>query len=94
MTAIVVPELELIELEHLDEQWALPCQLRRPYGCGGDSAAEWILYGADCCPLPKVALYCTPCKDVMLGVDGICCENCNCYFTPAPTAFKLIEPLN
>lgn len=91
---VVVPELEVIELGHLDEAWALPCQLKRPYGCGGDSAAVWITYGGDCCPTPKITLYCDPCKDVMLGLDGICCGICDHFYTPASTAFKLIEPLN
>lgn len=94
MTAAHV-ETSTLELVALDEAWAIPCCVRKPHGCGGDRAAVWIAIPILCCPAPKVCLYCTPCKDMMLTVPGgLWCNHCETHFMPASTAFRSIEPLN
>lgn len=84
--------LELIELE---EEWAIPCEVAKPKGCGGDRAAVWIAYGVNCCPTPKQFFYCDPCKTMLLSnPGGLLCGYCDFHHVPASAAFRLIEPLN
>lgn len=88
-------EVSGMELLELDTDWAVPCIVKKPHGCGGERAAVWIAHGVDCCPFPKKLLYCDPCKEMILNnPGGLLCGFCNQHFEPASTAFALIEPLN
>lgn len=93
MTAVVLdPSVTVVE--QLDEAWAIPCEVRKPWGCGGDRAAEWIAYLTTCCPVVKTAFYCTQCKDMLLSLDVLACCHCDTQFRPASTAYQRFEPIN
>jgi hypothetical protein len=87
-------EVSGLELADLDFDFAVPCIVKKPNGCGGERAAVWIAHGVDCCPFPKKLLYCGPCKDMIVAAPALMCGFCNQMFEPASAAFALIEPLN
>lgn len=65
-----------------------------PLTCNGSGRAEWALWFSCGCN-PGYVLYCTSCKDRVLGHEaGLHCTPCHQTFKPASTAYRLIEPLN
>lgn len=94
--------------EHLDEDWAVPCERMARANvsydqgktwqpgadhCGGQNPAEWVLYAACGC-VPTVVLYCTPCRDLVLGYPRVACGTCRQVWSPASGSVRLIEPLS
>lgn len=107
MTAPLLDQLFRV-IEHLDEAWAVPCErmarsmvsydggrtwLSGDDHCGGQNPAEWILYPTCPCP-PNAVLYCTSCRDTVLGYLQVSCDSCGEIWMPASRAVRLIEPLN
>jgi hypothetical protein len=95
VTALPLPVESPAIIEHLDEDWAIPCERKRH---NGDASAEWIAWSFRCCPkmLPSI-LYCSPCKDEALRLMATYdryCPHCGYLFAPAATVIRLIEPLN
>lgn len=60
--------------------------------CEGHNAAEWVLWVACGCPPPYV-LYCTFCKDVVLGAPMLRCGDCGLH-VPGHQMYRRVEPLN
>lgn len=89
-------------IEHLDEDWAVPCEIGRDapdedtIGCRGNNPAAFIVWPVSCCPRKGAPmLACKACLDEMLDdAWGIRCVWCDQAFLPSSTAFRLIEPLN
>lgn len=85
--------IEDAAIGHLAEDLTVPCEGRH------ESAppAEWIVWWTCPCP-PGYALLCTDHKDrwssELDAEMAILCEGCGQTFAPAPTAIRLIEPLN
>lgn len=84
-----------LPIEHLDEDWAVPCEryAASPPPC--ESVAEWIAWTVRCCPDRMIAVpLCTGHKDeVLMGASGTC-GHCGWTFEPCYVGFRLIEPLN
>lgn len=83
-------------IEHLDEDWAVPCQRYPEYlppPC--DQPAEWIAWTVRCRPdrMPAVPL-CSAHKDELMQGESGLCAHCSAAFVPTVTGFTLIEPLN
>lgn len=99
MTMTATRPVETIDVatsEAMD--WDIACERGvRPgphlAACRGEGKAEWVLYFTCGCP-PAHVLYCTACKDACVERDWCFCEICGTTFTPASTAYCLIEPLN
>ena len=82
-------------VEHLDEDWAVPCQRKRHQG---GQPAQWIVWSVKCCDrMLPYALWCTPCmEDAMRRMASYDreCPHCGHLFAPAVAVVRLIEPLN
>lgn len=89
-------------IEHLDQDWAVPCQMGRDapdsdaIGCGGHNPAAFVVWPVECCAhKTRPALACKPCLDELLNDPlGVSCAWCGTSFMPGSTALRLIEPLN
>jgi predicted Rossmann-fold nucleotide-binding protein len=81
--------VDLGAAEHLDEDWALPCETSHAETQQG----EWIVTWSCACPPPSVVL-CTGCKDGVMAAPNIVCDDCHVMFVPGSTSVRLIEPLN
>jgi hypothetical protein len=92
----VLPVADPVAIDHLDEDWAVPCERRYEPNCGSQNPAEWIVYYTRCCPeKPVFTLWCTPCmKRVMARKCKIRCPRCGLVVASVREAYVLIEPLN
>lgn len=87
-------------IEHLDEDWAEPCDVGRatggPRGAGVCSnAAAWIAWSVRCCEARSVAVVlCDDHKAKLLANPFGVCQHCEHVFSPAAAGVRLIEPLN
>jgi hypothetical protein len=103
---VTAPELEaqsLVDpflLAHLDEDWAVPCEMgqtiERAGGSGCSATAEWIAWAVRCCPdRTSSVLLCSGHKSELIATPkpGVC-SHCDEVFFPGRTGFRLIEPLN
>ncbi len=93
VNAIYALDAETHVLADLDDEWAVPCEAMRHTG---NDPAAWIMWPT-CCTVagnPNI-LVCDPCKTRKLesGIS-ILCDDCGMVYTPASTAWRLIEPLN
>lgn len=92
--------LSVFPIEHLDEDWAVPCEVIRRDGTDQCVArAEWIGWRVLCCPNAgsdhPASLWCTRHKDeVLAAVFPGQCNFCLLTFRPYRAGFRLIEPLN
>lgn len=91
---------DLKATEHLDEDWAIPCQVIKRDGSDQcQMQAEWLGWRVLCCPDAgtdnPVSLWCTSHKDEVLAATFIGeCDFCHRVYRPYRTGFRLIEPLN
>lgn len=95
MTALPLPVESPATIEHLDEDWALPCEVYWSHPEVAEAPrAEWIVWSVCSCP-PGYFLFCSPCLDVMLADrTTVECVGCLAKWCPPSTAVRLIEPLN
>jgi hypothetical protein len=95
MTALPLPVESLAIIEHLDEDWAVPCECGY-VGAPCDRAAEWVAWKTDCCPARQSSvLACGPCRALITDPEAtLACNCCKTVFQPASTAWASFEPLN
>lgn len=90
---------EPVAIEHLDEAWAVPCDIGRMTKHLGeapcDRPAEWIAWSVRCCADRSASLlFCEGHRaDIAAAPIGYC-GHCHTMFAPSIAAFRLIEPLN
>lgn len=100
MTTLPVDAPAVVSLTHLDEDWAVPCEVINRDGTNlCESPAEWIGWRVICCPNAgsehPASLWCTRHKDEVLTAEFIGrCHYCLLTFRPFRAGFRLIEPLN
>ena len=93
--SVMAPEVELIDLTHLEDDMALPCDFSHERQCKSEPA-EWILH-AHCpgCGSGGVRLACDRCKrDRLDGPDAVTCSYCMEVISPARHAYVGCERLN
>jgi hypothetical protein len=94
MTAPLLDQLFRV-IEHLDEDWGVPCQNRNHVG---EAPAEWVMWSVKCCNrIRPCLLWCTPCRDravQRMATYDRTCPFCGHLFAPALAIIRLIEPLN
>ena len=95
MTTLPIDAPADLSLTHLDEDWVVPCERAARANvrthCGGENPAAWVLWIV--CGCTNFVLYCTACKDAVLGMRALRCPSCG-RITPPAAFYRLIEPLN
>lgn len=92
-TAVERAVVEILT-EHLDEDWAVPCERQGRPTCLGTNPAAWIVYFWRCCPgKPTHRLWCNDCLQVVLSCPRVRCPRCD-VLLPTRESLRRIEPLN
>ena len=102
MTALSLPVAVPVDLtiQHLDEDWAVPCDVGR--NTGGPQGADvcsvtatWTAWSVKCCEGRAIAVVlCDGHKAALLTSPFGVCQHCEYVFSPASAGVRLIEPLN
>ena len=85
-------DIEFTELTHLDEDWAIPCEMKwEP--CLNE--AKWVMFRSPCCAeKPKAGFACEPCKERrLLNQISVECPFCGHVWPDSASAYTRIEPL-
>lgn len=83
----VVVDSELESITHLDEEWAIACEIPRrlvgtPFFRPHDDLAQWVMWRSKCCPAsPIYLLVCDHCRhvyeDIVAKQGYISCRDCD-----------------